>query len=107
MISSCWTLRLKRRSALSRVSPSWMWTSAKLDSPAFYSRTCMRLQTYLRGMRYAHRLSGYQFLAFHPVKDQVSESHTNRNEAQESEADRKSLFFARRVEQDSQLLRRG
>lgn len=30
MISSCCTFLLKRRSALSRVSPSWMITSAKL-----------------------------------------------------------------------------
>src|SRR5579875_3376458 len=30
-MSSCWTLRLKRRSALSSVSPSWIWTSAKLN----------------------------------------------------------------------------
>ena len=33
MISSCCTLRLKRRNALSKVSPSWTRTSAKLDSP--------------------------------------------------------------------------
>ena len=33
MMSSCCTLRLKRRSALSMDSPSWIFTSAKLDTP--------------------------------------------------------------------------
>ena len=33
MMSSCWTLRLNRRSALSMDSPSWIFTSAKLDTP--------------------------------------------------------------------------
>src|ERR1700681_1975534 len=34
MMSSVCTLRLKRRSALSRLSPSWMCTSANRNSPA-------------------------------------------------------------------------
>src|SRR5688572_30017877 len=35
MISSCCTFRLKRRSALSIDSPSWTFTSAKLDHTPF------------------------------------------------------------------------
>src|SRR5687767_13666220 len=33
MMSSCCTLRLKRRNALSIDSPSWTFTSAKLETP--------------------------------------------------------------------------
>src|SRR3972149_10861471 len=37
MISSCCTLRLKRRKAFSRDSPSWMTTSATRNSPPVVS----------------------------------------------------------------------
>jgi hypothetical protein len=34
MMSSCCTLRLKRRNALSIDSPSWIFTSAKTHTPS-------------------------------------------------------------------------
>ena len=48
MISSCCTLRLKRRSALSIDSPSWTFTSAKLEYTPFGGRLREHLTTSIR-----------------------------------------------------------
>ena len=39
MMSSCWTLRLKRRRAFSIDSPSWTLTSATIRTPPIFCRT--------------------------------------------------------------------